>query len=83
MDDLGQVSRGDAVRVRGTAGGVARYRVTRVVTWSKAQLADRAVKIFSQDRQQGRLVLVTCTDWNGVDYDSNIVAFAAPRGATA
>ncbi len=78
MDDLGQLRSGQTVRVRAD-GEVVRYRVERVVTWTKTRLSEKAVDIFSQDRQRGRLVLITCTDWNGVDYDSNVVAFAAPR----
>jgi hypothetical protein len=29
------------------------------------------------------LVLVTCTDWDGVEYESNIVVLAKPLGAPA
>jgi hypothetical protein len=27
-------------------------------------------------------VLITCTDWNGVDYLSNTLVYAAPTPAT-
>ena len=60
--------------------GTMVYRATRVVTWSKAELAERAVDIFAQERGGTRLVLITCTDWNGSAFESNVVVFAKPLG---
>jgi hypothetical protein len=52
------------------------------VVYSRAELADNSRKLFGQDTGSGRLVLVTCTDWNGASYDNNVVVFARPvRGA--
>jgi LPXTG-site transpeptidase (sortase) family protein len=79
MDDIGKLRKGQLVRVV-TPKGAMTYSTTRVVTWSKAELAKRAVDIFSQDRGGRRLVLITCTDWNGSSYDSNVVVFAKPLG---
>jgi LPXTG-site transpeptidase (sortase) family protein len=79
MDDLGDLDKGKLVKVV-TPKGTMEYATTKVVTWSKSELADRAVEIFAQQRSDTRLVLITCTDWNGSDYDSNIVVFAKPLG---
>ena len=81
MDDLEDVRTGDVVRVTDTDGHVD-YRVTEVTTWSTGELAERAVEAFGQDRHHGRLVLVTCEDWVGEDYTSNVVVFAEPLAAT-
>jgi LPXTG-site transpeptidase (sortase) family protein len=77
MDRLGEVQTGDTIRLR--AGELeARYRATRVVVYARAELADNARQLFGQDTGRGRLVLVTCTDWNGSSYDNNVVVFARP-----
>ena len=77
MDDLDALRPGDDVRVTGPDGHTD-YEVTEVVTWSKSELTENAVEAFGQDRHHGRLVLVTCEDWSGGDYDSNVVVFADP-----
>jgi LPXTG-site transpeptidase (sortase) family protein len=82
MDELGSLRRGRVVKVV-TRKGTMEYRTTRVVTWTKEELAQRAVDIFAQDRGGNRLVLITCDDWNGASYDSNIVVFARPLGVRA
>jgi LPXTG-site transpeptidase (sortase) family protein len=79
MDDLRKLRRGNAVRVV-TPKGVMVYRTTRVVTWSKAELAKRSVSIFEQRRDDNRLVLITCSGWTGSDYKDNVVVFAEPLG---
>jgi hypothetical protein len=72
---------GDTIRLR-AGNRMAQYRATRVVVYSRAELADNSRKLFGQDTGSGRLVLVTCTDWNGASYDNNVVVFARPvRGA--
>ena len=81
MDRLGQIEPGDRVRVR-TAEGLLRYEATGVRTWSRAELAARAGELFGQ-RRAPRLVLITCTDWDGAEYRSNTVVFAQPVEATA
>jgi LPXTG-site transpeptidase (sortase) family protein len=81
MDRLGEVEPGDTVRLR-AGDQMAQYRATRVVVYSRTELADNAHQLFGQDNGSGRLVLVTCTDWNGASYDKNVVVFAQPvRGA--
>lgn len=76
FDDLETLSRGDTVTVR-TPRGAVRYAVTRVLIYTKASLANHAERVFSQE-VPGRLVLVTCEDWNGETYLSNVVVFAEP-----
>lgn len=77
MDDIGEVHAGDRVRLR-SGGKTALYRTTSVAVLSKAEVAERARTLFGQDRGHGRLVLVTCTDWNGEDYESNVIVLAEP-----
>ncbi|MET0999133.1 MAG: class F sortase [Marmoricola sp.] len=79
MDDLGKLRKGQLVKVV-TPKGTMEYTTTRVVTWTKEQLAKRAVDIFAQERSDTRLVLITCSQWTGSTYKSNIVVFAKPLG---
>ena len=79
MNRLGELRAGDRVRVR-TPEGLVRYETTRVRTYSRAALARRARSLFGQHRSP-RLVLITCTDWDGAEYRSNTVAFAHPLPA--
>ncbi len=76
FDDLETLSRGDRVTVRTTRGRI-RYRVSGIEIYRKAALAAAADEVFNQ-RGPGRLVLITCEDWNGTDYESNAVVFADP-----
>jgi LPXTG-site transpeptidase (sortase) family protein len=82
MDRLGKLRAGRLVKVV-TPKGTMVYRTTRVVTWSKEQLAKRAVEIFAQERPKVRLVLITCSGWTGSYYKSNVVVFATPLGVPA
>jgi LPXTG-site transpeptidase (sortase) family protein len=77
MDDLEQVRPGATVRVRTTNGTVA-YVVRSVRVIGKAALARQAPRLFSQE-VAGRLVLVTCEDWDGTGYLSNVVVTAVPE----
>lgn len=79
MDDLGELRRGQRVKVV-TRAGTMEYRTTRVVTWTREELTERATDIFAQDRGGNRLVLITCDEWTGSHYESNIVVFARPLG---
>ena len=79
MDDLGKLHRGQRVKVV-TGKGTMVYRTTKVVTWSKDQLAERAADLFSQEHGKGRLVLITCSQWTGSYYKSNVIVFAEPLG---
>ena len=74
FDDLETLEAGDRVRVR-TAKGAIPYVVRGVTVYRKATLARDAARVFSQT-VPGRLVLITCEDWNGSGYDSNAIVFA-------
>ena len=77
FDDLETLQPGDGVQVR-TARGLVDFAVTGVRIYRKASLARHAESVFDQS-VPGRLVLVTCEDWNGTTYLSNAVVFASPR----
>ena len=79
MNRLGDLRPGALVEIR-TPRGTVDYRTTKVFVYTKAQLAAHARDLFAQDRQHGRLVLVTCTGWTGHDYTSNIIVFADQLG---
>ncbi len=76
LDDLEQVRLGSRIEVR-TFKGEIDYRVTKVDIYRKASLAQDAQRVFSQT-STGRLVLVTCEDWDGEKYLSNVVVYAEP-----
>lgn len=78
LDDLETLRRGDAVVV-GTKAGRFRYVVRATHVYSKGRVADDATRLFSQE-VPGRLVLITCEDWDGERYLSNVVVVATPRG---
>lgn len=77
LDDLERLERGDEVVVRTDRGRVV-YRVERVRVFGKGRVAHHAERLFSQE-VPGRLVLVTCEDWDGTRYLSNVVVTASPR----
>ena len=74
FDDLETLRKGDHVKVR-TAGGVIDYTVTGVTIYKKGALAKDAQRVFSQEGP-GRLVLITCEDYNGSYWESNAIVFA-------
>ena len=76
FDDLDRVPVGSTVRIS-TRGGRLAYGVRRVENYPKQSRAAHAAALFSQERR-GRLVLVTCEDWNGEAYLSNAVVVADP-----
>ncbi|QWZ10591.1 class F sortase [Nocardioides panacis] len=79
MDHVGRLHAGQKVDVV-TRAGTMRYAVSDVRVLSQAALARSAPRLFGQGRGAGRLVLVSCTDWNGGSYDSNVVVLARPLG---
>jgi LPXTG-site transpeptidase (sortase) family protein len=76
LDHLDKLVTGDTVRVRTDAGWI-KYIVQRTRIYSTKQLSRDADKIFRLDGI-GRLVLITCDDWNGEIYLSNAVVIATP-----
>src|SRR3546814_5826556 len=77
MDKLGKIDKGSRVQVK-TGKATLNYKVSKVKTYTTAQVAKYAQTLFAQDRERGRLVLVTCTDWENGVYQSNIIVFADP-----
>lgn len=82
LDRLPQLETGARVDVR-TDEGSMRYRVTSVRTLGRDAVAAQTTRLFGQDRGDGRLVLVSCTDWDGSVYESNVVVTATPLGEPA
>ena len=82
MNRLGDLRPGSMIQIR-TPRGTVDYSATQVFVYTKAQVAKHAQELFSQKRQHGRLVLVTCTGWTGHDYTSNIIVFADQLGVAA
>ncbi len=76
LDDLEELSAGDRLSVTGPRGRVT-YEVREVEIYSKGSLAREAERLFSQS-VPGRLVVITCEDWNGEIYLSNVVVTATP-----
>jgi LPXTG-site transpeptidase (sortase) family protein len=74
LDNLGSVSVGDRVWLQ-RARQSLRYDVTSVTTYRKGTLATRAAQVFNQSGPE-RLAIVTCGDWNGEIYLSNVVVIA-------
>ncbi|RYP87602.1 class F sortase [Nocardioides guangzhouensis] len=76
LDHLADLRPGDRLTVTTTRGEL-RYAVRSVRTFTKGTVAERAETLFGQ-RGPGQLVLVTCADWDGERYLSNVVVVARP-----
>jgi LPXTG-site transpeptidase (sortase) family protein len=76
FDDIGHLSRGDSIEVSGSEATLT-YRVRSIDVLSKDEVARNAEDIFAQ-KSPGRLVLITCDDWDGVAWRSNVVIIATP-----
>jgi LPXTG-site transpeptidase (sortase) family protein len=74
LDNLEVLSPGQDVVVRTDEGRID-YEVTRVRVYRKGRIAQDAERLFSQE-VPGRLVLITCEDWDGSRYLSNVVVTA-------
>ena len=81
LDDLGALEVGRSLTVR-TGTGAMRYRVTGVTVLSREQVTARAERLFGQAGGDGRLVVVSCTDWDGAEYRRNVIVTASPVRAT-
>lgn len=77
FDHLGELTAGDAITVTATGQRTLRYVVASVTVYRKKALAKQAARVFNQSGP-GRLVLVTCEDWDGTAYLSNAVVIAKP-----
>jgi LPXTG-site transpeptidase (sortase) family protein len=78
FDDLETLAAGDAVVVASGARDVV-YAVDTVEVLSRDELARRSASLFGRTGP-GRLVLITCEDWDGTAYRSNVVVTARPAG---
>ena len=76
LDDLEDLVRGDRVLVQSGARQVA-YDVSSVRVMSRDELAQESTRVFARSGP-GRLVLITCEDWDGTSYRSNVVVTARP-----
>ena len=76
FDHLDRLARGDGVVVR-TEMGAIRYTVTSSRNYGTAALARDSGEIFRLDGP-GRLVLITCSGYDGRVYRSNTVVTAVP-----
>lgn len=76
MDNLERIRPGAEIRVLTDTGSI-RYVAESVQVLDKDAIARQAQQLFSQ-QVAGRLVLVTCEDWDGVAYRSNVVVTARP-----
>ena len=76
FDSVGDLVRGDAIEVKGSDSALT-YRVKSVEVLDKHQVAREAEEIFAQTGP-GRLVIITCDDWDGTAWASNIITVAAP-----
>jgi LPXTG-site transpeptidase (sortase) family protein len=76
FDDVGTLRSGDTIEVVGSNSALT-YRVQSVDVLSKDDVARNAEQIFNQ-AGPGRLVVITCDDWDGEVWQSNIITVAAP-----
>lgn len=77
LNRLPTVRRGQRVRVS-TKRGTIVYEIRSVRALNHEQLAHRARSLFGQRDGHGQLVLVTCSQWDGVTYQRNTVVTADP-----
>ncbi|MER6937104.1 class F sortase [Nocardioides sp. NPDC127514] len=75
LNKLDHIEEGQEVDIV-TKDGTFQHQVDSVEVLSRKELAEQAQRLFGQDHGDGRLVIITCTDWNGSSYDSNIVVMA-------
>ncbi len=76
LDDLEQLAAGDSVVLTAGRDRVV-YAVSSVRVLSRAELARESARIFDRSGP-ARLVIVTCEDWDGTTYRSNVVVTARP-----
>jgi hypothetical protein len=72
LNEIADLAPGDEVDVSGQ-----RFRVQSVDVLSYEDVARQAESLFSQS-VAGRLVIVTCEDWNGRTWNSNVITIAVP-----
>lgn len=76
FEHLVDVEPGASIVVRGETGSFS-YVVQEVRVLHKDELAAESAALFALDGPH-RLVLVTCEDWTGTEFNSNSVVVATP-----
>lgn len=76
FNEVGSLSSGDTIEIEGS-GETLTYQIRSVDVLSKDELARHAEDIFDQSAP-GRLVVITCEDWDGSSWKSNVVTVATP-----
>lgn len=74
FDELGTLRRGDRVTVKAADGSVD-YTVTESSKVKVAKFSTVSDSIYSESGPSG-LVLMTCGDWNGRDFDTTVIVRA-------
>lgn len=74
LNEVGSLSDGDVIEVVGEEHTLT-YEVETVEVLSKDELAREAERVFDQ-LGPGRLVVITCEDFDGTVWQSNVVATA-------
>ncbi|HEX6577013.1 MAG TPA: class F sortase [Jiangellaceae bacterium] len=74
LERLEELRVGDPVIVR-SDGTAVQFEVVDVEVMSRAELTERAETLFDQDGA-ARVLLITCEDWDGTDWLSNVVVQA-------
>jgi hypothetical protein len=74
LDNLADIHLGDRVIVDRSRGDLV-YRVASVRSYPKASFGNHAEHVLSQNGP-GRLAIITCGDWNGETFLTNIVVIA-------
>jgi LPXTG-site transpeptidase (sortase) family protein len=77
FDHLGTMREGAEIELR-TPQGAASYVATKVFTLAKPEVAAHTAELFGQARKHNRLVLITCGDWTGSEYLTNVFVYAKP-----
>lgn len=80
FDDLENIKRGALVTVD-TQRGVQNYEIVSINQYNREQFAEKSTDLFRTDGDP-RLVLITCRDWNGKDWEGNTVVIARPGTST-
>jgi LPXTG-site transpeptidase (sortase) family protein len=74
LERLEELRIGDPVIVR-SDGTAVQFEVVDVEVMTRAELTERAETLFDQDGD-ARVLLITCEDWDGTDWLSNVVVQA-------
>lgn len=82
FDHLGDLHKGAAIDIV-RKNRTQHYVATKVFKLTKGQVSDQAQKLFGQGHRPNRLVLITCGNWTGHEYLTNVFVYAKPVGETA